>query len=213
MEKIRLTSLADGIFAIVMTLLVLEIRVPIAGGAAAAGELSTVLWGMGPVLMSYLLSFVVLFTFWRAHHFIVSGYAKNVDSTLININAIFFFFVALVPFTSVLLGRYSDTQLAVVLFSLHVIVLGLLLYWMRNHILFADTIENEAITLAALWHSNIRVAVPVVFAVLSILLSFLSITLSLVLLTLAVVFNLFAKSTALVDWILGHVFKVRIEQE
>jgi len=211
MQKDRLTNLADGIFAIVMTLLVIEIRVPAISGPVFSAELWLSLVDMTPIFMSYLLSFVILFTYWRAHHYIVSGYAKNVDSVLLNINALFFFFVALVPFTSVLLGQYSTTQLAIVLFSLHVVVLGFVLYWMRNHILFAETVQNETISFGALWHSNMRVAVPIVFAILAIFLSFFSIMFSLVLLTLAVIFNLFTKSTSVVDWILKHIFKMRID--
>lgn len=194
-----------------MTLLVLEMRTPTLSGSVSSTRLWESLVTMTPVFLSYTLSFVFLFTYWRAHHYIVSGYAKTIDSKLMNINALFFFFVALVPFSSVLLGRYSTVQLAVVIFSLHVVVLGLILYWMRNHILFADTVKNQRVSLHALWHSNIRVAVPIVFAVLAILLSFFSITLSLVLLTLAVIFNLFTNSTKAVDWILEHVFRIHIQ--
>jgi len=213
MDRNRLTSLSDGIFAIVMTLLVLEMRVPEFSTTASSFELWQALIGMFPVFLSYTLSFIVLFTYWRAHHFIMSGYAKTIDSKLMSISAIFFFLVALVPFTSVLLGRYSDTQLVVVLFSLHTIALGLVLYWMRNHILFSKTVENRNVTFHSIWLSNIRVAVPIVFAVLAILLSFFSIQLSLILLTLAVIFNLFTKSSKVVEWILMHVFRFKPPQQ
>lgn len=210
MKHARLTNLADGIFAIVMTLLVIEIRVPQLGTLPTSTALWSILVEMLPVFLSYLLSFVVLFTYWRAHHFIVSGYAKSVDSELLNINAFFFFFVALVPFTSALLGQYNTTQLAVILFSLHVIALGLILYWMRNHIIFSETVQSEEVPIPALRHSSIRVGVPIIFAVLAILLSFFSITFSLLLLTLAVIFNLFAKSTKVVDWMLQHIFNIEL---
>jgi len=211
MEKNRLTTLADSIFAIVMTLLVIEIRVPDLPSTTSSHELWVALVSITPTFLSYLLSFIVLFTYWRGHHFIVSGYARNIDSRLININAVFFFLLALIPFTSALLGLYSATQLVVILFSIHVILLGLVLYWMRNHILFADTIDNEKVSLEALWHSNIRVAVPILFAVLAILLTFFNNTVSLALLTLAVIFNLFTSSAHFVDWILEHVFDVKIK--
>src|SRR3989304_4045482 len=60
-----------------------------------------------PVFLSYLLSFSLLFTYWRSHHFIESILAKNIDTRFSNLNAIFFFFIGLVPFSSLLLGRYS----------------------------------------------------------------------------------------------------------
>lgn len=213
MHKERLTSLADGIFAIVMTLLVLEIRIPQLGEAVTDVALFEHLLEMLPTFFSYVLSFVVLFTYWRAHHFIVSGFARNIDSRLININAVFFIFVTLVPFSAALLGQYNDLQLTVILFSLHVILLGLILYWMRNHILFAETIENEELAFHSLFHSNIRVAVPIVFAVLAILLSFFNITFSLALLTIAVIFNMFTQSAYMVDWMLQKLFHIKVHQK
>src|SRR4051812_17999991 len=99
MKQLRLEALADGIFAIVMTILVFEIRVPELLAPTNQSLLYT-LTDLLPVFLSYLLSFSLLFTYWRAHHFTASVYSKNIDITMTNINAIFFFFVALVPFSS-----------------------------------------------------------------------------------------------------------------
>jgi uncharacterized membrane protein len=93
-----------GIFAIVMTILVFEIRVPELQSNATSWDIALALRNATPLFLSYMLSFAVLFTYWRAHHFITSVYAKNIDIRLTNINAVFFFFVALIPFSSHLLG-------------------------------------------------------------------------------------------------------------
>src|SRR5689334_10970729 len=104
MSHTRLDQLSDGIFSIVMTLLVFEIRVPSLATPVSNLALWHAIKDLIPYFLSYILSFALLFTYWRAHHFFVSIYAKNVDNKLTNINILFFFFIALVPFTSSLLG-------------------------------------------------------------------------------------------------------------
>src|SRR3989344_3222672 len=100
MSHTRLDQLSDGIFAIVMTILVFEIKVPEIWGPIDNSGLWTEIKLLLPLFLSYVLSFALLFTYWRAHHFFISIYAKNVDSVLTNINALFFMLVSLVPFSS-----------------------------------------------------------------------------------------------------------------
>ena len=92
----RLTSLSDGLFAVAMTLLVLDLRVPI--GLAAAGTSEHGLWdallGMGPSFAAYLLSFTMLGTFWLAQHTLLSIFGRC-DRTLTWINLGFLFVVSL----------------------------------------------------------------------------------------------------------------------
>jgi len=72
MKQSRLEALTDGVFAIVMTLLVLDIRVPDIQGIVTDGTLLSALVDITPLLLSYLVSFALLFSYWRAHHFIIS---------------------------------------------------------------------------------------------------------------------------------------------
>ena len=195
----RLDALADGIFAIVMTLLVLEIRVPELHGEISNAALWDVLRTYGPLAISYVLSFAVLFTYWRAHHYIMGIYAKTVDVRLMNINALFFLFVAFIPFSAAILGTYSTTQVAIILYSINIILIGLTLWWMRHHVLAADAIENEDLTETELRHGSVRTLVPVIFAILAIPLSFWNPWISVGLLALAVLFNLSAQSTKVTD--------------
>src|SRR3989338_5087526 len=98
MSHTRLDQLSDGIFAIVMTVLVFEINLPIIFGTIDNAQLWIEIKNLLPVFLSYVLSFALLFTYWRAHHFFISIYAKNVNSMLSNINALFFMLISLVPF-------------------------------------------------------------------------------------------------------------------
>ena len=93
MKQTRLDQLADGIFAIVMTILVFEIKVPEFYGVVDNKALLESLVKLLPVFISYLLGFSLLFTYWRSHHFIATILAKNIDTKFTNLNAIFFFFI------------------------------------------------------------------------------------------------------------------------
>jgi uncharacterized membrane protein len=195
MNHQRLDQLSDGIFAIVMTILVFEIHFPQFTGATTNLTIWEELQNLLPPLLSYILSFALLFTYWRAHHFFVTVYAKNVDHTLTNINALFFMLVSLVPFSTSLLGRYPDNEISVWVFGGHITLIGLVLYWMRYYVFYSDTIKNPEIAHRAVQGSTIRTLAPVFFALLAIGLSFYDVRFSIGLFTLAVVFNLSSTST------------------
>lgn len=202
MNHTRLDQLSDGIFAIVMTILVFDIKVPTIWGPIDNMTLWVEIKNLLPVFLTYILSFALLFTYWRAHHFFVSVYAKNIDSRLININTLFFMFISLVPFSASLLGKFSTNELAVVVFGINIILIGLTLYWMRRYVLFSPNIQNPEISQHEIRGSTIRTLVPVVFAFIAIPLCFWNIQASLFLFTLAVIFNLSSYSTHIFDKIL-----------
>jgi uncharacterized membrane protein len=200
MKQTRLDSLADGIFAIVMTILVFELRVPDLHGIVTNQSLWKALQVNQLLFMSYFLSFAFLFTYWRSHHFIASVYAKNINIQLTNINALFLFFVALVPFSSHLLGLYSHTQTAIIIFAVHTICIGVTLFWMRRYVHVSDKIENTQMDKTELRHSYIRVLFPIFSALVAIVVCFFHTEIALTLLTLGVIFNLLPKSTTIVSW-------------
>jgi uncharacterized membrane protein len=208
MNHSRLDQLSDGIFAIVMTILVFEIKVPVFWGPIDNMSLWIHIKELLPLFLSYILSFALLFTYWRAHHFFVSVYAKTIDSTLTNINAVFFMLISLVPFSTSLLGEYSTNELSIIIFGIHIILIGMTLYWMRRYVLFSPHIKNPEINKRDIRGSTIRTLVPVVFAIVAIPLSFFSIKLSLTLFTLAVIFNLSSYSTIIFEAVLRKSHKL-----
>ena len=195
MKQTRLDQLADGIFAIVMTILVFEIRIPEYVGIASEQNLLRSLLNLSPVFLSYLLSFSLLFTYWRSHHFIESILAKNIDTRFSNLNAIFFFFIALVPFSSHFLGKYSYSKTAIIFFALNIILIGISLFRMRQYAINSKTIENASFTKVENEHANMRILFPVCAAVVAIFVTFFSTSLAILLFTIAILFNLLEKST------------------
>jgi len=106
----RLEFLTDGVFAIVMTLLVLEISIPEIAHPSLQVELPRRLLELWPKLYSYLLSFFVLGTLWTLHHRSFHS-IKRSDNVLLWLNIFFLMFVALMPFTTSIVGNYGIGQL------------------------------------------------------------------------------------------------------
>lgn len=123
----RIETLADGIFAIAMTLLVLSIGVPQIAEPVSSAALQQSLIDLIPKFFSYALSFVLLAVFWRINHqqFYV---IKRADTTLLWINILWLLFVALVPFSTSLIGEYGEYQITEVFFHLNLLAIGLFCY-------------------------------------------------------------------------------------
>ena len=129
-SKSRLEALTDGMFAIVMTLLVLEITVPQISSHepdVVRAELSKRLLDLWPKIFSYVISFIILAIYWRAHHR-QFHYIKHSDGVLVWTNIMFLMAVSFLPFSTSLLGEYIDQQISVFIYGSNSIVIALLLY-------------------------------------------------------------------------------------
>jgi TMEM175 potassium channel family protein len=143
----HLTALSDGLFAVAMTLLVLDLRVPVGAAGAAYSEhgLAAALLELGPNFAAYLLSFTMLGTFWLAQHTLL-GILGRCDRTLSWINLGFLFVVSLLPFSAALLAHYVHLRLAVGVYWLNLLLLGVgrqarsRLATFRRRILLAQTL-------------------------------------------------------------------------
>jgi uncharacterized membrane protein len=195
MKQSRLDALADGIFAIVMTILVFEIKVPEHIGLASDQTLLNSIINIYPLFLSYLLSFSLLFTYWRSHHYIASVLAKNTDIMLSNLSALFFLFVGLVPFSSHLLGVYYYNSVAIIFFAINIILIGLSLWMMRRYVIKSSDIVNAPFTKRENAHANMRILLPVFASIIAIIVSFANKEVALVFFTSAILFNLSRRST------------------
>lgn len=202
MKPARLDQLSDGIFAIILTLLTFDLKIMPVPGHMGNWDLWFALIKIAPIFLSFVLSFALIFTYWRAHHYIVSIYAKAVDSRLTSINALFFFFVALIPFSTRLIGEYTETKLALIVYSLNIIAIGLSLLWMRHYVLNSGHLQHAFVTKFEKKRGLIRIFVPMICASTAIIVCFYSTWVAFVLLTFAIVFNLLSRSTRFVAWLL-----------
>ncbi len=102
----RIEALSDGLFAIVMTLLVLELAIPEVPKLLAAEQLHLKLLELWPKFAAYALSFIMLGILWAYHH-IVFQHIRRVDGRVVWINILYLMFVALVPFSTAIIGEYT----------------------------------------------------------------------------------------------------------
>jgi Endosomal/lysosomal potassium channel TMEM175 len=101
----RLLALADGVFAIALTLLVIEITLP---EGTSDARLGAALVALGPRYFAYVLSFAVIARFWIAHHH-VFRYLRGYDDTLLWLNFLPLMLVAFLPFPTSVLGAHGNT--------------------------------------------------------------------------------------------------------
>jgi uncharacterized membrane protein len=127
----RIQALADGVFAVAMTLLVLDLRVP-SIGARDSSALWTQLTDLGPNLAAYVLSFTMLGTFWLALHTVLELCDRS-DRMLAWAVLGFLFFVTTLPFTASVLADHVHLPLAVALYWLNLAALGATLAWVVLH--------------------------------------------------------------------------------
>ena len=134
LNKDRVQSLTDGIFAVVMTLLVLEISIPqissahdAINSAAVGTELLNRLFDLWPKLLSFAISFIMLAIFWVSHHRLFH-YIKHVNRPLMWINFMFLMATCFIPFSTSLLGEYSQQQISIFIFGANSIMIASLLY-------------------------------------------------------------------------------------
>ncbi|MCK9460306.1 MAG: TMEM175 family protein [Proteobacteria bacterium] len=128
LSKARLEALCDGIFAIVMTLLVLEIGVPKIAEISSADKLTERLLSMWPELVSYVVSFALLASFWFAHHFEFSFFART-DRRHVWINVLFMLLISLVPASTALFSEFYRYHVGVVVYAGNMAAAGMALLW------------------------------------------------------------------------------------
>jgi uncharacterized membrane protein len=130
-DRDRIVNLSDGVFAIAITLLILDIRVPDIPENLVASELPRELLSLWPKYLGYFLSFVGISSFWLIHHSIFRP-IRAYDRNLLYLNFLFLMLVAFVPFPTSLLGEYGNHQLPVAVYAATLAVGRLLLtalYW------------------------------------------------------------------------------------
>jgi uncharacterized membrane protein len=125
MSTKRIETLVDGIFAIAMTLLVLSLNVPQIPYPTTNEQILDVLIRMAPQFFIYILSFILLATFWRINH-TQFNLIKKTDQKLLWINVFWLLLVALVPFSTNLVGDYGYLTVSMVFFDINLFLIGVL---------------------------------------------------------------------------------------
>jgi TMEM175 potassium channel family protein len=126
-EFSRIVAFSDGVFAIAITLLVLAINVP---DHLQGEKLADALWGQRADFLAYALSFAVIGRFWLVHHRFF-GEVTAFDSRLLALNIFYLAWIALIPFTSEVLGDHGGEAVAIVLYATNLSGVVLTGLWMQ----------------------------------------------------------------------------------
>jgi uncharacterized membrane protein len=126
LSKVRIEALSDGIFAVAMTLLVLDIKSPENRAFETTSDLIAYLFALEHSFAMYAISFFVLAIFWISHH-LLFHFVRHVDRRLLWFNIAFLLLVTFVPFSTDLLGDHGHLMLPVLIYGLNLLALGTLL--------------------------------------------------------------------------------------
>jgi uncharacterized membrane protein len=130
----RVEALSDGVFAIVVTLLVLEIRVPHVEDPASVPALARSLVALAPKFLSWVISFVTVCVIWMNHHRVFRLMGR-IDPGLFWWNANLLLWTSFIPFPTALMGDYPGNRLAVSLYGVVMLLMALAFVLMRRRML------------------------------------------------------------------------------
>jgi uncharacterized membrane protein len=137
MSKTRLEAFSDGVLAIVITIMVLELKVP----HNAELHALVALW---PVFLSYVLSFAYVGIYWNNHHHLMHS-CKGVSSRVMWANLLLLFFLSLVPFTTGWMGENHFAQWPVFFYAMNLCLAALAYYVLQNMVLSAYDRDSELV--------------------------------------------------------------------
>jgi len=171
MNKSRLEAFSDGVLAIIITIMVLEIKVP--ETANWQGVIHLI-----PTLASYILSFAVVGVYWNNHHHLLHS-LKNNSSAIMWANLNLLFWLSLIPFGTKWMGETHFERFTVIAYSVLLILCGISYNLLQN--LIAKSLKNENSNLnIIIKKQNSKVLVSTVCNLLSIPLAFINPHISLV---------------------------------
>jgi uncharacterized membrane protein len=143
MHKGRLEAFSDAVIAIIITIMVLELKVP-------HGEDWPALMPLIPVFMSYVLSFIYLGIYWNNHHHMLHA-ARNVDGSVLWANMHLLFWLSLVPFVTSWMGENHFGPIPVALYGIDLLAAALAYFILQNRLIAVNG-KDSPIAIAVRGH-------------------------------------------------------------
>ena len=135
MNKERLTAFSDGVIAIIITIMVLELKVPHGASLAA-------LVGLVPVFLSYVLSFVFVAIYWNNHHHLLHA-AKRVNGAILWATMHLLFWLSLIPFSTGWMGENDFAELPVAVYGVSMLMPAIAYYVLTGCIVRANGADRR----------------------------------------------------------------------
>jgi uncharacterized membrane protein len=145
-SKSRVETFSDGIFAIIITLLVLEINVPHINEVHSSAELKEALLGLLPKIISWIISFFTIAVIWVNHHKIFKQ-IKLLDSRIFWWNAVLLLWCTLIPFPTAVLGDYPNNKVSIILYGAVMALMAASFSFMRFYTIRKPGLLEESVDL------------------------------------------------------------------
>lgn len=179
----RLSAFSDGVFAVAVTLLVLEVHVPQVDGADLSAALLRGLLAQAPKFFSYALSFMIICIWWVAHHHLLH-LAQRADRGLLWLNCLFLMCLAFVPFPTAMMGDYPHERVAVMCYGVVTTLTGVCFACMRGYVFYVGRLVDDSLDRAAMRGAMFKSAMNPVLHSLAVLLALVDTRLALALYTM-----------------------------
>ncbi len=131
--RARVEALSDGVFAVALTLLVLELHVPQVAFRGSLVEVGRALVALAPKFVSWVISFVTLCVIWLNHHRLFTM-LRRLDAGLFWWNANLLLWFSFAPFPTALMGDYPHNRLAVSFYGMVMLLMGVGFVLFRLHL-------------------------------------------------------------------------------
>jgi uncharacterized membrane protein len=145
-SKNRVEAFSDGIFAIIITLLVLEIKVPHLEDHHSAKDLLQALLGLLPKFTGWIISFFTIAVIWVNHHKIFKQ-IRQLDSGIFWWNAFLLLWCTFIPFPTAVLGDYPDNRTSIILYGVVMSLMALSFSLMRWYAIRKKGVLDESVDL------------------------------------------------------------------
>ncbi|GIO04271.1 hypothetical protein J31TS6_02990 [Brevibacillus reuszeri] len=139
MKANRMEAFSDGVLAIIITIMVLEFKVP-------EGHDWYALIGLGPKILSYIFSFVYIGIYWNNHHHLLHM-VRTMNGRLMWLNLLLLFWLSLVPFTTAWMGESSFAATPTALYGI-ILLLASFSYWLLQRAIISQHPDDSSFVLA-----------------------------------------------------------------
>jgi uncharacterized membrane protein len=137
----RLETFSDGVFAIVITLLVLDLRVP---EAHSSKELLIGLENILPKFVSFIVSFIYIMIYWINHHQLFNM-LKHANRGLFWLNCLFLMCLTFIPFPTALIGSYPGDSVAVTVYGLAMMATAVSFVLMKSYVFYVEPLVDTSL--------------------------------------------------------------------
>ncbi len=132
MSKDRVEAFSDGVFAIILTLLILELHVPNVADHSSLGQYAAAMAPLIPKVVSFALTFVMICIHWVSHHYFFR-HLQRVTIGLVWLNNLFLLWLCFLPFPTAMLGDHPTDQFPILLYGVDSLLCALTFYAFRSY--------------------------------------------------------------------------------